>query len=193
MQNLKNTGIALLLIIILAAIGIYFMPNHYSISNSIVINKPISEVYAQLSDFNKWAQWDPWKEKEPEASRSVEGPANTKGHKMSWEGKKIGTGSLTLNWSSQNKSINNDLAIVKPYPFSGKDIWSLEADGDKTKVTWTNSGGLSYPMGRVSGSMVDKVINEQQKHGLDNLKKYCELLPAAVASNDTATNGDKPM
>jgi hypothetical protein len=159
-----------------------------------VINKPIDVVYAQLTDFNKWAQWDPWKEQEPEAIRKVEGPANARGHKMSWAGKKIGTGSLTLNWCSMNKSIHNDLAVVKPFPFKSKDEWNLEADGDKTKVTWTNYGGLSYPEGRLSGSMVDKMIKQQQKVGLDNLKKYCESLPvpSPVASNDSAS-ADKAM
>ena len=189
MKILKKILIALGVILVIASIGIYFLPNHYSVSNSIEINKPVDVVYGQLQDFSKWGAWDPWKEKEPEAKATFEGTAGMPGQKMSWEGEKIGAGSMTLKWAIANQSINSDLEFVKPFKATAKDMWKLESNGGKTTVTWTNTGGLKYPMGRLFGLSVDKMMNSEQKHGLDNLKKYVESLPdaAPVASADTTS------
>ena len=97
---------------------------------------------------------------------------------------------MTLSWAEPNKSIHSDLEFLKPMKAQAKDIWQLEAMGDKTKVTWTNTGGLAYPSGRLFGLMVNKMMGEQQNKGLSNLKKYCEALPApqpVVASDSTVT------
>ncbi len=49
-------------------------------------------------------------------------------------------------------------------------------------------------MGRVSGNMIDKMINKQKKQGLENLKKYCEgLNPALVAATDSVSGTEKSM
>ena len=96
-----------------------------------------------------------------------------------------------------NKTISSELNFVKPFKAEAKDIWQLEAMGDKTKVTWINSGGLKYPFGRLFGLSVDKMMDKQHTKGLNNLKKYCESLPAApqqMASSDSvSTGGDKSM
>jgi hypothetical protein len=193
MSMLKKMLLALGIILVIAAVGVYFLPNQYNVSNSIEINKPVDVVYAQLNDFNRWHAWSPWAEKEPTAQTTIEGTPGAKGHKMSWDGKQLGAGSMTLSWADMNKTIHSDLEFLKPFKAKAKDQWDFEAVGDKTKVTWTNSGGLAYPMGRLFGISVSKMMNEEQRHGLDNLKKYCESMPAPVASNDSTSTADKPM
>src|SRR5579862_2577057 len=189
MKIVMRVLMALGIILVIAAVGIYFMPNHYQISNSIEINKPVDVVYAQLSDFNKWNNWSPWHEKEPTAKTTFEGTPGAKGHRMSWEGKQLGEGSLTLSWAKMNTTIHSDLDFIKPFKSQAKDQWDLEAVGDKTKVTWTNSGGLSFPIGRLFGISVNKMMNAEQQHGLDNLKQYCEKLHTTMpmASADSSS------
>jgi hypothetical protein len=186
MELLKNLFIVLVVIAIIGAIVVYFLPTSYTVSNSIVVNRPASEIYAQIYDFNKWANWSPWMEADPEAKVSIEGTAGTPGHKMSWVGKKSGTGSMTLAASSVNQFVNCDLAFIKPGKTTGKVKFQLEANGDKTTVTWTNSGGLAFPAGRVFGLFVGKMLGNDQVKGLDKLKKLVESLPTpAPAVVDT--------
>ena len=50
MKILKNLLIALAVIVVVGGIVLYFLPNHYTVTNSIEINKPADVVYAQISD-----------------------------------------------------------------------------------------------------------------------------------------------
>lgn len=181
MKILKNLLIALAVIVAAGGVVIYFLPNHYSVSNSIEINKPANVVYAQVSDYNKWSAWSPWHELDPAAKITIEGTPATPGHKMSWDGQKSGMGSMTMISADGATFVYSQLEFIKPFKATAKDKISFETEGDKTKVTWTNSGGLSFPFGRLFGLSVDKSLGNDQRKGLDNLKKYTEAMVAAPA------------
>ena len=188
MKALKNILIDLVVIVAIAAVVLYFMPNHYSVSNSIEINKPANEVYSQIYDFNRWGTWDPWMEMDPQAKVTVEGNPGTPGHKMSWDGKKSGMGSMSIISAGTNEFVYSQLEFLKPFKASAKDMIKLEANGDKTKVTWTNTGGLAFPFGRLFGLSVDKSLGNDQRKGLGKLKSFVEAMPAPtpVAADTTA-------
>jgi len=128
-----------------------------------------------VGDLNFYSKWNPWQQSDPTARNTISGTPKVPGHKYSWEGKKVGVGSLTIN-SIDNKHIHFDLEFLKPWKSKAKDNWLFEAwgDGTETKVTWQNSGNLSYPMGRIMGQMINKNLNKQFEEGLGNLKKMCE-------------------
>ncbi len=188
MKILKNLLIALVVIVAVGGIVLYFLPNHYTVSNSIEINKPADVVYAQIYDYNKWGTWDPWMEADPAAKITVEGTPGTPGHKMSWDGQKSGMGSITVISSGVNQFVYSQLDFIKPFKSTAKDMMKLEAVDGKTKVTWTNTGGLAFPFGRLFGLSVDKMLGTDQRKGLDKLKAYTEALPAPappMASTDS--------
>lgn len=194
MKILKNILIALIAIVIIGSVVIYFLPANYTVSNSIEINKPVQVVYAQVADYNKWAAWSPWKEKDPDAKITIEGAPGTVGHKMSWEGEKNGAGSMTLtsanpDYANPYRGTAADLAFIKPFKATAREYWKLEVIGDKTKVTWTDHGGLKYPFGRLFGLSVDKMLGDSQRHGLDNLKKVCEAIEMAPPVITTDSTG----
>ncbi|HLF46676.1 MAG TPA: hypothetical protein VI548_09635, partial [Chitinophagaceae bacterium] len=103
------------------------------------------------------------------------GTPKTPAHKYAWEGKKAGTGSLTLS-GIDDKHIHFDLEFFKPWKSTAKDNWLFEpwADGSETKVTWQNSGGLPYFIARLMGPLIIKNLHHQFDAGLVNLKKMCE-------------------
>lgn len=188
MKILKNVLIGLAVVIVIALIGIYFLPSHYKIINSIEIERPVDVVYAQVADYGKWNDWSPWVEMEPDAKITIEGEPGTVGHKMTWEGKKLGLGSITIDAVNANAGIASDLEFKKPMEATSRDFWKFESMGNKTKATWTSSGDLSYPFGRVFGLNMDKMVGDPQRHGLDNLKKLCESIevaPMTAASDST--------
>ncbi len=189
MKIVKNIGLALVVIVVIGLIVLYFMPNQYKVSNSIEINKPADVVYAQVADFNKWGTWDPWMEMDPEAKVTVEGTPGAPGHKMSWDGKKSGQGNMTLISAGVNEHVYSQLEFLKPFKASAKDMILLEPSGDKTKVTWTNTGGLPFPFGRLFGLSVDKALGTDQRKGLEKLKKFTEAMvvtPPATPTDSTA-------
>jgi hypothetical protein len=151
------------------------MPKTYNVEKNIVIIRPASAVMSYVGDLNNYSKWNPWAQMEPTAKKSITGAPLKPGHKYAWEGKKIGTGSLTLNNLDENH-IHLDLEFVKPWKSKANDNWLFEpwGDGGETKVTWQNSGELAWPMARLMGPMITKQLNQQFVQGLNNLKKMCE-------------------
>ena len=184
MKIAKNIFYALGLILAIALVGIYFLPDSYTVTESIEINRPEKSVYYLVSDYNNWKDWSPWAEMEPNASFTVTGEPGKPGHKLSWKGEKLGKGSLSIRMAASNGFLNSDLVFEDPFEATAKDNWNFDEKGNKTVVTWTSTGGLSFPIGRLYGLTMDETLSKQQKHGLEKLKKLCEALPdvEAIAS-----------
>jgi len=163
-------GIIILFLIIAA-----LLPRNYNVEKSTVIKKSPGEVMNKVRDLNHYSKWNPRQQSDPTARNTISGTPKAPGHKYSWEGKKVGVGSLTIN-SIDNKHIHFDLEFLKPWKSKAKDNWLFEpwGDGSETKVTWQNSGNLPYPMARIMGPMINKNLNKQFEEGLGNLKKMCE-------------------
>src|SRR5687767_5693266 len=161
----------IILFLIIAAL----LPRNYNVEKSTVIKKSPGEVMNKVGDLNYYSKWNPWQQSDPTARNTISGTPKAPGHKYSWEGKKVGVGSLTIN-SIDNKHIHFDLEFLKPWKSKAKDNWLFEpwGDGSETKVTWQNSGNLPYPMARIMGPMINKNLNKQFEEGLGNLKKMCE-------------------
>ncbi len=171
MIALYIVGGIIVFILVLAAV----MPGKYSIQKEIVINKPVENTFEKIADFNNYRAWNPWQKSEPTAKYKITGNPSSIGHKYDWEGKKIGSGSLTVKSLSQNKTIELDLEFIKPWKTTAADNWKFEdLKNGSTKVTWQNSGDLPYPVARLMGPVISKNLNAQFVQGLNSLKEMCE-------------------
>lgn len=170
------------LIVILCCVGsvlflLFILPlmmkGKYAIEKTIDINKPLSEVREKIVNLNYYRDWNPWQKSEPSSTQKIEGAPDTPGHRYSWEGKKIGVGSLTLSKNGRDH-VEFDLEFIKPWASKAKDEWHFEDKGGSTKVIWKNEGPLAYPIARLMGPMINKQLNHQFEAGLRNLKSLCE-------------------
>jgi hypothetical protein len=161
-------------LVVLLLITAAMLPKTYNIEKTIVISKPVPDVMTRVGDLNNYSKWNPWQQSDPSATNSITGTPMSPSHKYSWEGKKVGVGSLTLR-SIDNKHIHFDLEFIKPWKSRAKDNWLFEPWGHhETKVTWQNSGALPWPIASLMGPMIVKNLNYQFEKGLNNLKKMCE-------------------
>ena len=164
-------GGLIVLVLLLAAV----MPGKYSIQKEIVINKSAAETFGKVADFNNYRAWNPWQKSEPTAKYKISGNPSSIGHKYDWEGKKIGSGSLTVKSLSQDKNIELDLEFIKPWKTMAEDNWKFEdLKNGSTKVIWHNTGELPYPVARLMGPIISKNLNAQFVQGLNSLKEICE-------------------
>jgi len=151
-----------------------FMPSRYLVEKTIIVSKPVADVMDKVANLNNYAQWNPWQQADPLATKNVSGQPKTVGHTYSWQGKKIGVGNLKIS-RIDHKHIHFNLEFLKPWKSHAKDNWLFEDWGiQETKVTWQNSGELPWPMARLMGPIINKNLNHQFETGLKNLKKMCE-------------------
>ena len=113
-----------------------------NIERSIVIDAPTEKVYPLVADFHNWRPWSPWLITEPEAKVTV----NEDGKSYSWEGKRTGSGNMTVLDETANRFLNMELNFLKPWKSSSKVRWRFESEGEGTKVTWFMDSSLPWFM-----------------------------------------------
>ncbi len=150
------------------------LPSSYRVERMIEINRPAEVIYPLVASLPNWPKWDPFTEQEPAAQSTFSGEAGTVGSKWNWEGKIIGTGSLTIEDLVPNQAIRSKMVSVAPQPWAATDNWKFEPVAAGTKVTWRIEGQLGYPVERVVGLFMESMLGPTFEKGLANLKKVSE-------------------
>ena len=158
------------------------LPSSYRVERMIEINRPAEVIYPLVASLPNWPKWDPFTEQEPAAQSTFSGEAGTVGSKWNWEGKIIGTGSLTIEDLVPNQAIRSKMVSVAPQPWAATDNWKFEPVAAGTKVTWRIEGQLGYPVERVVGLFMESMLGPTFEKGLANLKKVSEQHAAAPDS-----------
>ncbi len=163
---------ALVVLLFLLAL---ILPNKYHITKTIIVNSSTENSFELVANLNHYHSWNPWAKMEPTAEHQILGTPKTIGHQYSWDGKKIGTGGLTITSINEPNSIELELAFLKPFASTAIDKWAFEQlPNNQTKITWINYGDLAFPMARLMGPMINKNLNKQFEQGLLNIKSLCE-------------------
>ncbi len=144
-----------------------------NITQEIIINKPIQEVYDAISNFNIWKNWSPWLCMEPSAVTKTENHAGVIGHNQSWDGNLIGSGRMTLSQLEPHKKIICDLEFFKPWKSQSQSIFTFSVEGAQTRIKWEMIGHLPFFMIFFKKMMMAYIANDFRR-GLSMLKEYLE-------------------
>lgn len=168
----------------------------FSLSRSIVINRPIEQVMQNVGDFNHWNAWSPWIIQEPDCPVEVSGEANTVGHSQKWQGDRIGTGKITITDIQPNQKIAYDLVFLAPWKSQSKTQFTFESvtssesgEGSATKVSWAMQGSLPFFLFFMK-KMMTAMIGSDYARGLSMLKEYIET---DTVLSKVDINGIKPQ
>jgi hypothetical protein len=183
---LKKALYLIVALVVVLLVVAAFLPATYTVERSIVIAKPPSVVFPQVADLNQWLKWSPWPEMEPSAKNTITGPVGEVGMSWAWEGKELGVGSLTLHRVEKDRSVHSKLVIKEPMASEADDYMTLEPVENGTKLTWTNTGSLPYPVGRYFGLTIEGMLGPQYESGLQKLKALCESIEEPPAASEEA-------
>ena len=172
------------LIIVLATLcGIAFLlPKDFSVTRTIEINACVADVFKQANTLSNWSNWSAWHKMDPNASYTYSTPDAGVGAYYSFEGdpELIGSGSLTILESTENKSIRTEVIFLKEGEEIGRGNgeWAFKEENEVTQVCWSFLGDMgNNPVARWIGLMMDSMLGPQLETGLSNMKEYLENLP----------------
>lgn len=171
---LKKILLSLAALVLLVAVGSQFLPSHWSVSRSIVINAPPSRIIPLLSDLkNGWPQWSAFDNDDPTLAYSYPNPKPGVGSERAWQSKKMGSGVQKIT-RADAKGVAFVLNMPD-YKMSLDGEFAFEAEGKATKVTWTDRGvaGRS-PLQRVMVQFMDKMMGGTFEESLAKLKVVVE-------------------
>ena len=144
----------------------------FGFKNSIIIHKHVSVVSSVLSDLSQWKDWSPWQCMEPECLFNLEGTKGEEGHKQSWEGERVGSGSFTLIGKTSGSLIYR-LETSTPWRSYSQISFSLKGRGGETIVDWRVKGCV--PFTSLLQKMTKSWLENFFDRGLFMLKDFLEL------------------
>jgi uncharacterized protein YndB with AHSA1/START domain len=176
---LKIIGvIAVVIAVPLAAVLIYAAtkPDTFRIQRTASIKAPPEKIFATLNDFQNWGAWSPWETKDPAMKRTYSGAPKGKGSIYEWDGdRNVGAGRMEITESSPPSKVALDLNMLKPFEARNVVEFTLEPQGDATRVTWAMNGPTPYFAKIVHVFIdMDRMVGKDFEAGLANLKTLAE-------------------
>jgi len=170
--------VLLVLALLVAAVLLFAAtrPATFRVERSIAIAAPAGALFPRLNDLHQVHEWSPWKEKDPNATYTFEGPAAGVGASQSWSGNSaVGAGKQTIVESRANELVRLKLEFLKPMEGVCDATFTLQPEGGATRVTWTMAGENNF-LGKVFCLFVnqDKMIGGEFEKGLATLKRTSE-------------------
>ncbi len=150
----------ILLLIALAVLAyLLSLPAGYSVSRSIVIAKPLPEVFAYVRDFSNWTAWSPWSLHEPNHQMTLDRPTEV-GGLYTWNGKKIGAGQMQHTGITPNERLDILLTFLRPFKNTAKVVWSFKTTDGGTEITWDMQSQMPLPMRPMQGFIAKMIGND---------------------------------
>jgi effector-binding domain-containing protein len=172
MKALKVLGIIVLVAVALVFIIPLFMAETTSVSANINIKASPATVFHQVDKLKNWENWSPF-ETDSTIVNTYEGNERGKGAIRHWNGKKAGSGTITILESEPYNKIVNKLEFGDGS--GGEGSWSFNSANDSLHVNWTITiNNLSYPMGRLMSPLMKMILKPMLEKGLVSLREVSE-------------------
>jgi hypothetical protein len=172
------TAVALLALAAIAALLLYAArrPDRFRVTRTAVIKAPAARIFSLINDLQSFNTWSPYLRRDPRAQGHYSGPAGGVGAAYTWQGRKIGSGTMTITHSHAPVKLVMTLDFVKPFKAQNTAEFSLQAEGDNlTIVSWALHGPAPY-LSRLMATVIDmdRMIGKDFEAGLANLKSLTQ-------------------
>lgn len=175
--------VALVAVLIVGLLGIGFLlADKVHVERSTQIAASPATLYALLNSFEKFDQWSPWADLDPNVKVVRSGPPSGVGAHYAWHGNAdVGAGSQEIIETTPDSMVRIRLTF-DGFDQPSTSTLSITPDGTGSRVSWAMDSDLgNNPMHRYFGLMMDKYIGQDYEKGLARLKTLAETLPPVSA------------
>lgn len=162
------------LVVVLVGVGL-LLPRQVEVERSIVIAAEADEIFPYINSLEKFNEWSPWGDYDPDTVYTFSGPDTGTGARVDWtsDHANVGDGSQEIIASVENKSVKTELDFGMDGVATA--VFLLNRVETGTEVTWgfTTEMGMN-PIGRYFGLMMDKWVGGDYEKGLAALKVLVE-------------------
>lgn len=162
------------LVILVVAVGV-FLPRSWSVERSRLLRATPERVQRELEDLKTWPEWTLWSRRGDESLVvTFDGPDHGPGARMSWEGQKLGFGSLTLTRAEPGAGVEYEIQF-RGVDQGTRGALKLAAEPAGTRVTWRDGGELGWnPMTRVFAPLIAAKLGQDFDTALARLAARTE-------------------
>jgi uncharacterized protein YndB with AHSA1/START domain len=151
-------------------------PDSFRVQRIATIKAPAETIFALINDFQRWASWSPWENRDPAMKRNFSGAESGKGAVYAWNGNKnVGSGRMEILEATTPSRITIKLDFFKPFEGHNTAEFTMLPQGDATSVSWAMYGPAPFMSKLMQVFMnIDNMIGKDFEAGLANLKKLTE-------------------
>ncbi len=123
--------------------GSLFFPHTYSVDRKVVIQKPVSEVYAFMSDLRNWEKWSLWNNTTDSSITFFYGKrSDSTGGRHYFNGELLGSGRFLIDASAPDEFISYNL-YMHGGNINAKGSFRFKAiSTGSTELHWIDSGDV---------------------------------------------------
>ena len=173
---MSNFIIILVIIIAIPLLLAAIMKKQYEVKQDIVINRNKNDVFAYIKYLKNQDNFSKWILMDPNVKKEYRGTDATVGFVSTWESenKKVGRGEQEIKNIVEGERIDYEIRFITPFQsVSPAYLAASEIENNQTKVTWSFTGKMAYPMNLMIPNLVSSL--EKDLHtGLENLKNLLE-------------------
>lgn len=156
--------------------GSRFFPHTYHVNRSIVINKPVSQTFAYLSNYKNWEQWSLW-------NKSVDSTLyyfynniqDSIGARQYFYGALLGQGYFETIGYKKDSSLQFILSVNRAERTAAGTFTFKAIDANTTELHWIDSGDVgNNPIKRYMIPFVTKNTATTLDNGLASIKAQLE-------------------
>lgn len=174
---MSTTLIVIVAIVVSIIIVALLIRKELNIERSIIINKPIKEVFEYLRFMRNLDNFSVWNMADPNMHKEFRGTDGEPGFVYIWNSstvKNIGAGEEEIIEIDKNKKIEFEIRFKRPMQSTAKASFILESvSADKTNVEWDLYSKSKFPIS-ILKSVLEKMLGKDLEKSLQNLKKLLE-------------------
>lgn len=176
MSTAKKVILGVVALLVLAIVGLLvaaaLQPDDYRVERSREIAASPGAIHEQVSDLERWAEWNPWAELDPKQELSFSDPPSGAGAWYEWKGNEdVGEGRMEITEVTPTQ-VSYHLEFVEPFASEAEVYMILEPaeGGESTKVTWAMAGDNDF-VSKIFGLFfdMDEAIGADFEKGLKKL------------------------
>lgn len=154
----KKIALGLLAALVLAVGGLMIaagmQPDTFRVERSREMAASPDQIRPHLTDLREWAEWNPWRELDPDQRNTFSDPASGVGAHYSWEGNDdVGKGRMEIT-AITDSAVRYRLSFLEPFESTSDVEIALEPRGERTRVVWSISGENDF-VSKIFGLFVD--------------------------------------
>jgi hypothetical protein len=167
----------LLFALVLAFVGISRLFNpQYEVRESIVVQKPLPEVFGYLTNLPQWEQWSLWnKDADSTLLFFYNSKQGVQGAKQYFSGDLVGKGFIEITASKPDTAFAYRM-YMREGELTANGVFHLRAiDSMQTEISWSDTGNVgNNPLKRYLIPVVTKNTAESFAQGLLRIKAQLE-------------------
>ena len=144
MKIIKYLLFLILIVFIAGSIYVATKDGDFSAESSRLMDAPAPMLYKELADLSNWKSWNSWAELE-NTNIDLSDKTMGEGAQMKWNSDEIRDGKITILSGIPYKQLQQKLMMNTIIGEAEANIiWTLEPEGNKTRVTWKMEGSEDF-------------------------------------------------